>query len=629
MSSQGSGGPFDGIVHDGTFESDLEKLADIVKETQQELNVSFWSTSVMRATLTVADSHDYVRAKTRNETAIAAKAKIKELEQLKSALTMSERLIQLQNLRQQLKLTGYPLLQMVENDIQKATQEHEAGWKFPISSAGELRELAQVQSRKSEHDPEGTDNQPKLGPRVVEACKETIIDWLALRDALKVDKTTLEEIAPQAARELSTWMSLFKHWKPSSPCIQAALADAVDEVGRTCDELLKAEFIATHCEPTNHDKLKEIGEALDKCLEPPRTGEELRKMFMRMPSGKTGGPSGATREHYIHLPDFMLTKLVPLVERIYLGQAPDRLRLGVISPLLKNDFKYRPVTLLESLWKCCMTRVSDKLLDVIAKYQLLDETQYAFLRGGSTVTPLNVMAAITQDSSRREKNCHVALLDATSAYDVVPDWVIDLALTRIGASKTFVCWAKASTSGHHRLVKTGSGISEEDNAFELGGLPQGCPMSPVLWAIVADFAISFASKHGGKGYDFGQVLPDSDDTVEVRFMAYADDLICISDTKAGLEQTVQSMTTILSCFNIRLSPKKCVYMWSRAAHEDLMSRSSNLGDIDIRGLELVSMKPRANGKKTREGTPTTVGVVGKTAKHKRDTFEIDWTDECT
>jgi hypothetical protein len=56
MSSQGSGGPFDGIVHDGTFESDLEKLADIVKETQQELNVSFWSTSVMRATLTVADS---------------------------------------------------------------------------------------------------------------------------------------------------------------------------------------------------------------------------------------------------------------------------------------------------------------------------------------------------------------------------------------------------------------------------------------------------------------------------------------------------------------------------------------------------------------------------------------------
>lgn len=178
-------------------------------------------------------------------------------------------------------------------------------------------------------------------------------------------------------------------------------------------------------------------------------------------------------------------------------------------------------------------------------------------------------------------------------------------------------------------MKTGSGISEEDNAFELGGLPQGCPMSPVLWAIVADFAISFASKHGGKGYDFGQVLPDSDDTVEVRFMAYADDLICISDTKAGLEQTVQSMTTILSCFNIRLSPKKCVYMWSRKAHEDLMSRRGNLGDIDIRGLELVSMKPRANGKKTREGTPTTVGVVGKTAKHKRDTFEIDWTDECT
>jgi hypothetical protein len=162
--------------------------------------------------------------------------------------------------------------------------------------------------------------------------------------------------------------------------------EAADEVGRTCDELYKVQYIAAHCKPAHHsnkERYKEIGDALDKCLEPPSTANELRQMFMRMPSGKTGGPSGATREHYIHLPDFMLVKLLPLVERIFSGQAPDRLRLGVIAPLLKSDSKYRPVTLLESLWKCCMTRVSDKLLDVIAKYQLLDATQYAFLRGGT------------------------------------------------------------------------------------------------------------------------------------------------------------------------------------------------------------------------------------------------------
>ena len=72
--------------------------------------------------------------------------------------------------------------------------------------------------------------------------------------------------------------------------------------------------------------------------------------------------------------------------------------------------------------------VGPRLLDVIEKHELLHKFQYEFLRNGCTATPIEIMTAAISDSRARGKSCHLAFLDATSAYDVVPDYALELGL---------------------------------------------------------------------------------------------------------------------------------------------------------------------------------------------------------
>ena len=58
---------------------------------------------------------------------------------------------------------------------------------------------------------------------------------------------------------------------------------------------------------------------------------------------------------------------------------------------MKNARRFRPVTLLEVLHKACKARVSDRLLDVIEKHELLHKCQYTFLRNGCIATPIEIM----------------------------------------------------------------------------------------------------------------------------------------------------------------------------------------------------------------------------------------------
>ena len=167
---------------------------------------------------------------------------------------------------------------------------------------------------------------------------------------------------------------------------------------------------------------------------------------------------------------------------------------------------------------------------------------------------------------------------------MVPKHAIDISLASIGASEQFIDWVHASMAGHRRLVQTRCGIDPEDTAFDLAGLPQGCCLSPVLWCCVVDVAMKYAQKNGGKGYllakqgEFGL-----DHDVYVTHMAYADDLVAMDETKAGLLKKTQAMVSVLACFNVRMSPKKCIYMWSSKVDTTRAMAHANINGLQTKG----------------------------------------------
>ena len=302
------------------------------------------------------------------------------------------------------------------------------------------------------------------------------------------------------------------------------------------------------------------------------TVHELREAIRRCQAGKCGGPSGITREHLLYLPDDVLEQFIPLINTIIDGTCTDSYKLGAIVPLLKDERRYRPVTLLETLWKTAMTRISDRLLDVLHKHKLLHPTQYAFLRGGSTHAPLDIMANLTQRSQAKNTETHICFLDATSAYDCVPLWALDIAFRRIGAPEDFIAWIGKTTAGHERIVATCAGISNEK--FPLGGLAQGCPFSPSLWVILADMALCHAyqtpesnepgattnpSIDGVTLAEAGET-PGLDHRISVKAAGYADDLFGAGKSNEEAQKYAQAMVTILGCLNIRVQGSKCIYL---------------------------------------------------------------------
>ena len=182
--------------------------------------------------------------------------------------------------------------------------------------------------------------------------------------------------------------------------------------------------------------------------------------------------------------------------------------------------------------------------------------------------PLDIMANLTQRSQAKNTETHICFLDATSAYDCVPLWALDIAFRRLGAPEDFIAWIRKTTAGHERIVATCAGISNEK--FPLGGLAQGCPFSPSLWVILADMALCHAyrtpeSNAPGATTDpntDGVTLaeagetPGRDQRISVKAAGYADDLFGAGKSNAEAQKYAQAMVTILGCLNIRIQGSK-------------------------------------------------------------------------
>ena len=70
-----------------------------------------------------------------------------------------------------------------------------------------------------------------------------------------------------------------------------------------------------------------------------------------MKASSTGGLCGVTREHFSNAPDHVLEWVLELTGGVFDGISPTALKLGAVTPLPKDDTRFRPITLLEPIMK--------------------------------------------------------------------------------------------------------------------------------------------------------------------------------------------------------------------------------------------------------------------------------------
>ncbi len=271
-----------------------------------------------------------------------------------------------------------------------------------------------------------------------------------------------------------------------------------------------------------------------------------------MQSGKSPGPDGFPTE----FKKFSL-QLSPLLlsvfeESLNIGSLPFSMRQALISLILKPNKNpldcgsYRPISLLNVDVKILAKVLSLRLETIVQDIIHCDQT--GFIKNRQGFFNLRRLMNIIYTSSDFSIPEVLVSLDAEKAFDRIEWEYLFYTLKKFGFGDRFVSWVKLLYSSPLASVKT-NGISSE--YFSLyRGTRQGCPLSPLLFAIAIEpLAIAFRSNHNISGiFRAGKEQKNS---------LYADDVVLyVSNTEACFPYVLDILKPFSSISGYKLNLNK-------------------------------------------------------------------------
>lgn len=224
-------------------------------------------------------------------------------------------------------------------------------------------------------------------------------------------------------------------------------------------------------------------------LDKPLELEEINAAIMAMQSGKSPGPDGFVAEFFKKFKN----KLSPILLDMYRDSLdkeclPTTLTQATITVLLKKDKDpkecgaYRPISLLNVDAKI-LAKVLARRLEVILP-QFISEDQTGFVKGRFSFSNIRKLLNIIHSSPSTLVPEAVVSLDAEKAFDRIEWEYLFAVLHRFGAGSNFISWVKLLYSSPQACISTNSLRSPY---FPLTrGTRQGCPLSPLLFAIAIE-----------------------------------------------------------------------------------------------------------------------------------------------
>ena len=222
------------------------------------------------------------------------------------------------------------------------------------------------------------------------------------------------------------------------------------------------------------------------------TVAELAAALQSMPNGRAPGPDGLPYEYFTAFWDVLGPELLAVANEAYMGAGgeglPPSMCAGLIVLLHKGGGKpqdqlssYRPLTLLNADCKVLSKVVTCRLAGPLDG--VVDPTQTAFIPG--RWIGANVLLHLEEEAylTRAAQSGCVVHLDFEKAYDRMDrGWVLQV-MEAMGFGNRVRRWVQ--------LLQDGTCAAVQYNGWQTprfpvrGGVPQGSPLSPLLYIIAA------------------------------------------------------------------------------------------------------------------------------------------------
>uniref|UniRef100_A0A3Q3AUI9 Reverse transcriptase domain-containing protein n=1 Tax=Kryptolebias marmoratus TaxID=37003 RepID=A0A3Q3AUI9_KRYMA len=274
-----------------------------------------------------------------------------------------------------------------------------------------------------------------------------------------------------------------------------------------------------------------------------------------MKKGKSPGWDGVPPELYLAFWDILGPPLLDMINKaVDKGSFNPSINTAIITLLLKPNkdpaqcSNYRPLSLLNGDVKLYAKVLAMRLESHLSR--LIHNDQTGFIKGRFTSDNLRRLLHIIHETKTTDSPCSVLSLDAEKAFDRLEWPYLWATLDNFKLGPQFIKLIKVLYANPSAMVYTGNTCS---SLFPiLRGTRQGCPLSPLLFALSLEPLAQKIRQHPS-------VLPILVKGTEHRISLYADDiLLYIGDTGS-------SLTHLLSVFDLFGSISGYKINWSKSS----------------------------------------------------------------
>lgn len=251
-----------------------------------------------------------------------------------------------------------------------------------------------------------------------------------------------------------------------------------------------------HTEATEHPYLQRDS--------PPLQKEEVRRAIFGANPNKAPGPDGIQVKVWRELRPVLQDQVTHLF-RLSLdqGNLPDAWKVAKIIPLRKGgnrDFaaanNYRPISLLATLGKALEAVVAERISYLVEAEGILPHNHFRGRKQRSTVHALSYLQEKVFSAWRRKQTVSVVNFDVKGAYNNVNRTVFLERLREQGIPEVIIRWIASFCSDRKASILVNEQTSEVKD-LPHAGLPQGSPLSPILFLFFNASLVQHQIQRGG------------------------------------------------------------------------------------------------------------------------------------
>ena len=304
---------------------------------------------------------------------------------------------------------------------------------------------------------------------------------------------------------------------------------------------------------------------------------EARKAFGCGRPLAAPGPDGLPKAIFQRCMHSLSPQLKELASAsLQFGICPHHWKLSQVIALHKGNNpgnevgKLRPISLLNTLAKGMETLVAARLKYWSEKNMILDPSQFGFRPGKSTTDALLTASDWIAEQMQNGDIVYGVALDLVAAFDSISRAYLVQTLIRLEAPPYLIHWCSSFLQDRKAELQISDSIFTSST---LAGVPQGSPLSPLLFILGINAALQIPKDTG------------------VHLQAYADDilLLCSANSEELARHKAQKTLDLLVEWSrkagMQFSEKKCLAIRFQAKVRRAEMLPLYLGSAKLRAVK--------------------------------------------